>query len=251
MMRYSGITDVGRVREHNEDAWRVAKLEAGQDLFVVSDGVGGHASGEVASKIVAETLSVLLDERISPNAETDALQTILKDCLTELNRIVVQHAQGASGVRGMAATVVCGLLSKNMLVVGHMGDSRCYLYRNNNLGQITKDHTVVQMLLDLGEITSDQAFGHPSSGRITQAIGMEQDPLPGIAVVELQRGDRLVFCSDGLHGMIDPEAITALLASGRKPEIAGMNLVRAALEAGGRDNVTVIVADIDIEDGDV
>jgi PPM family protein phosphatase len=248
-MRHFGITDIGLVRDLNEDSWRYVKLGAGHDIFIVSDGVGGCCAGEVASRIVTETLPALLDSRIFADTDIETLPSILQKCLVEISYSLLQQAREVPGFEGMAATVVCGMVVENALILGSMGDSRCYLLHQGRLRQLTIDHTVVQLLLDIGEITADQVTDHPAAGRLTQAVGMAQDPLPWVSVVNIEQGDRLLFCTDGLHGMIADAAISTLLASFPVLETVGGNLVQAALAAGGRDNVTAIIVDIQIQDG--
>ncbi|GAB6907571.1 hypothetical protein JCM12296A_34080 [Desulfosarcina cetonica] len=244
-MRYAGLTDPGHLREHNEDAWQVCSLTSGHMLFVVSDGVGGHAAGEIASRIVVETLPLLLDPRISRDTDVIAQKRAMEESLAALSYQVLAQTRQMPGAAGMAATAICGLLADGMLVLGHMGDSRCYRLRDGILQRLTKDHTVVQMLLDLGEIAANQLIGHPAAGRLTQAVGMDQEPLPHISAIALNPADILLFCSDGLHGMIDDEKITGILSLRQKPKNICKTLLNAALEAGGRDNITVIVVEIE------
>lgn len=244
-MQYAGLTTPGRIRQHNEDAWQIRALKSGHLLFVVSDGVGGHAAGEIASRIVVETLPVLLDARIRRTTDIDSQKRVMRESLVALSLQVVDQTRRMPGAAGMAATVVCGLVADGMLVIGHMGDSRCYRLRDGTLKRLTRDHTLVQMLLSLGEIAVDQVCGHPAAGTLTQAVGMAQEPLPDIAAMALNPGDILLFCSDGLHRMIDDETIATFLASRQHPTDIGEMLLSSALEAGGRDNITVIVVRIE------
>lgn len=243
-MKYFAITDPGRVRELNEDAWNHARLSGGYDLIIVSDGVGGHAAGEIASRIVAQTLPVLIDARLASQPEPHALPSELYQSLVILCNTVREQSLENPAFRDMAATVVCGLIRDDLLVLGNMGDSRCYFLRDGTLQQHTTDHSLVQMLLDLGEIRPDQALRHPSAGKLTQAVGMAQEPLPQVITVDIQKGDRLLFCTDGLHGMVGNHMITEILCAATCPETACSGLVRAALDAGGKDNITVVIADI-------
>lgn len=243
-MLHYGLTNVGRVREHNEDALTAATLQWGGDVFIVSDGVGGHAGGEVASRIVVETLPLLLEERLEalgPAPTMEAVQDVLGEAIASLCRKVEQQARDMAGVRGLAATVVCGLVAADTLVLGHLGDSRAYLLRDGRLQLLTSDHTVAQILLDLGEIGPEEFKDHPARGRLTQAVGMEQEPAPSLRHLQLHQGDRVLLCSDGLHGMVDDEAIARALQEAAGPEAACSQLVELALEGGGKDNVTALV----------
>lgn len=248
-MRYFGITDPGHVRDHNEDAWNHARLTAGYDFFIVSDGVGGNAAGDIASRIVVETLPVIFDARLSSQPDSQALQSELHQSLVVLCNTVREQSIDNPSFRDMAATVVCGLIREGVLVLGNMGDSRSYLMRDKKMRQLTKDHTIVQMLLDMGEITPDQAADHPAAGKLTQAVGMAQEPLPHIMAMDLRRGDRLLFSTDGLHDMIGDAAIAAILSEELDPEPVCAILVQAALKAGGKDNITAVVADITAPEG--
>lgn len=243
-MRYFGITHPGRIRDHNEDAWNHVRLTGGYDLFIVSDGVGGQAAGHIASRIVVETLPVLLDDRLSSGNDIHELTSELHQSLSVLCAIVREKSIDTPGLSGMAATVVCGLIRGEILVLGNMGDSRCYLFRDGKMRQLTTDHTIVQMLIDIGEITPEQAVDHPAAGKLTQAVGMDQEPLPQITAYDLRFGDRLLFCTDGLHGMIDDDLIRIILSGAQTPETVCDKLVRAALDDGGQDNITAVVIDI-------
>lgn len=243
-MRYHGLSDTGLVRDHNEDAWSATELESGHVLCIVSDGVGGRAAGEVASRVVTDTLPQVLQPRIAAGMDAAALGHALIESLQELSRSVWQQSMEVPGMKGLAATVVCALVAGDTAVIGHMGDSRVYLLRNGQLSLLTRDHTVVQMLVDIGEVAEEDAREHPAAGRLTQAVGMEQDPLPGLRVEALKGGDVLLLCSDGLHGMVDDSQINELLRNHHDPEEACRGLVAAALEAGGRDNVTVLVIEM-------
>jgi PPM family protein phosphatase len=249
-MRYFGITDPGKVRDHNEDAWNHVRLKTGYDLFIVSDGVAGNMAGDIAARIVVETLPLLLESRVSFETDFKKLRMNLNQILADLCDIAAQQAAAHPEFYGMAATVVCGLINDKILVLGNMGDSRCYLMRGKKMRQLTKDHTIVQMLLDLDEITPEQAADHPAAGKLTQAVGMAQEPLPHIIARDLRWGDRLLFSTDGLHGMIDDAAIAAILSKELDPEPICAILVRAALKSGGKDNITAVVVDITAPEGE-
>jgi len=243
-MRHCGATHAGNVRENNEDAWTAAELPNGFSLFVVSDGVGGHAGGETASRIVVETLPLLLEEYAGRAASIPALQRVLKRSLIQLSRVVEQQARDIPGLGGLAATVVCCLTDGWQALVGHMGDSRCYLLRQGRLELQTRDHTVARMLLDIGEITHKEFRRHPGQARLTQAVGMGQEPMPEVQALDLEPGDWLLLCSDGLHGQVEDEDIAGLLTPPAPPEELCDRLVQAALEAGGGDNITALLVEL-------
>jgi len=243
---HAGLSDRGLVRENNEDNWS-ADAELG--LYIVSDGVGGQFAGELASKIVVETLPPLLRTRmadITDLADGEA-EKRLKHVLSELSEEVYRDTHGEPGLEGMGATVVLAMVLGSKALLGHMGDSRAYLLRDGRLEQLTKDHSIVQLLIDTGEITPEEAATHPSRGRVTRSVGMEGEPLPEANVVDLLPGDRLMLCTDGLTGMLSDQEIRGILQSESESPVACRQLIDAANDAGGKDNTTALVLDISSE----
>lgn len=237
---HAGLSHPGRVRKKNQDRW-LAEPEEG--LFILSDGMGGRNAGEIASSIVVEALPALLAQRLtgvedltSPAASEASART-----LVDLSRQVLEESRHKPGLTGMGATVVMTLIRNGHFLIGHLGDSRAYLFRNDELRRLTRDHSVVQILLDMGELTSAQAAEHPSRGQITRAVGMEGEAVPDILVEPIEDGDRLLLCCDGLTDMLSDETITALLQNYPEPEKACQRLVNAANAAGGKDNITVVL----------
>ena len=221
-------SDVGLVRGHNEDSFLLRA-----PLFVVSDGMGGHAAGEVASSIAVETVGEL-----APGTADDVL----------LGAAVEAGAEEGIGKPGMGCTATSVLIEKNHVAVAHVGDSRVYLLRQGTLVRITHDHSYVEELVDSGQITADEARTHPSRSIITRALGSDPDMYADHFTLEVNTGDRLILCSDGLSGMIPDSEIESLAVSSATPQQAADNLVAAALTAGGADNVTVVVVDV-LNDG--
>jgi PPM family protein phosphatase len=239
--RVAALTHPGLAREHNEDAYAIVPE---QDLYIVSDGMGGHAGGETASSIVVEALPRLLGERVGPGPVSEAdLHERLRTTLLELSRTVRTEAVRRVGLSGMGATVVLALVRGDRVTVAHMGDSRAYRHRAGELLQLTEDHSVVGILLRRGEIRPEDVDGHPARGRITRFIGMGEQVDPDVATFELVPGDRLLLCSDGLAGVVQDDVIAAVLSRREAPADACSRLVDAALAAGGPDNVTVLVAE--------
>ena len=239
--RAAALTHPGLVRGNNEDAYAIVPE---QDLYIVSDGMGGHAGGETASSIVVEALPRLLRERVGPGPVPDAdLHEVLRTTLLELSRTVRQEAARRVGLAGMGATVVLALVRDDRVTVAHMGDSRAYRLRAGELVQLTEDHSVVGILLRRGEIRPEDVDGHPARGRITRFIGMGAQVDPDVATFELVPGDRLLLCSDGLAGVVPDDEIAAVLSEHDEPADTCRRLVDAALAAGGPDNVTVLIAE--------
>lgn len=231
--RLGARTDVGRVREGNEDSF-TARLP----LLAVADGMGGHQGGEVASKLALETLKKAADG-----------QAALVEVVHEANRAVFDKAAQDPGLAGMGTTLTVFLVEGNTLRLAHVGDSRAYLLRDGQLQQITKDHTVVQRMVDEGRITAPEAHIHPQRSILTRALGVDQEIQVDQASIEPQPGDRLLLCSDGLTGMIDEEVILGILTQEQDPQAASDALVEAANQAGGQDNVTAVVVDVVAEGG--
>lgn len=242
-IRAAGLTDVGCVRLNNEDACFV---DVGMGLFIVSDGVGGHAYGDVASRMVVDLLPCIIKRRISeaPDPRTDddpAIGEMLGDSINELSRHVHEWSKEVPESYGMGATVVVALVTGRHMHIVHMGDSRAYLLRNGVMRLLTQDHSVVSLLIQHGEITDQQAAVHPARGRLTRYVGMEAAVQSLPQTLEIQSGDRLMLCTDGLWGMVSSEVLTLILARHADAEMTCLDLVVAGKKAGGADNLTAVV----------
>ena len=224
-------SDVGLVRGHNEDSFLLRT-----PLFVVSDGMGGHAAGEVASSIAVET--------IGDRAPGTADDVLLGAAVEAANLAVIKGAEDGIGKPGMGCTATAVLIEKNRMAVAHVGDSRVYVLHHGTLVRITHDHSYVEELVDCGQITADEARTHPSRSIITRALGSDPEMYADHFSLEVNDGDRIILCSDGLSSMISDSEIEAVAVSSATPQQAADNLVAAALTAGGADNVTVVVVDV-------
>ncbi len=234
-LSWGARSDVGLVRGHNEDSFLVRA-----PLFVVCDGMGGHAAGEVASKIAVDT--------IGENAPEHADDIALGVAVEAANSAVLEGAAAGQGKAGMGCTATCAYIEKTKMSVAHVGDSRIYLLHAGTLVRITHDHSYVEELVDAGEITADEARTHPSRSIITRALGSDPDMYADHFTLDVTTGDRVIICSDGLSSMVPDRDIEALAVSSATPQAAANNLTSAALTAGGHDNVTVVVVDI-VDDG--
>jgi serine/threonine protein phosphatase PrpC len=232
-VRVGAATDIGLVREGNEDSYLVE-----EPLFAVADGMGGHRGGEVASRLALDTIESLFRRG----------QGALAEQVQEANRAVFERSSLDRAVAGMGTTLTAALVEDDRARLAHVGDSRAYLYRDGELRMLTEDHTLVNRMVQQGEITEAEAERHPQRSVVTRALGVEMSVPVDEVIVDLERGDRLLICSDGLTGMVDDESIAELLSRESDPQGAAEALVRAANEAGGVDNTTVIV--IALEDGD-
>jgi serine/threonine protein phosphatase PrpC len=245
-------SDVGLARSHNEDASLVVKSTIEGDevvetvgLFVVADGMGGHQAGEVASDLAARIVTSYLMQEIyipylrqaSHQSNQLPLAEALQQAVEAANQAV--HEQ----VPGSGTTLTCALVINTRAYLAHVGDSRAYLYYNQELKQITRDHSYVDKLVELGQISPEAAAVHPQRNVLYRAVGQGEQLEIDIHLLDLPSGGRLLLCSDGLWGMLADSIIQAILASARSPQDACRELIAAANEAGGRDNITAIVVE--------
>jgi protein phosphatase len=231
----ASLSDPGRVRRQNEDALLV---RAGGGVFAVADGMGGHAAGEVASRLAIETLAARADETGAAMAVTD-LVAVFDDA----NRAILERAAADPATRGMGTTLsVLTAGSEGPALVAHIGDSRIYRWRGGRLEQLTRDHTWVQEHVDAGVLAPDRARSHPFSSVLTRVLGTTDNPAPDIQRLEVLPEDLYLLCSDGLTGMIDTGILAEVLAGDGSLEDKARALVAAANRAGGGDNITVILA---------
>jgi serine/threonine protein phosphatase PrpC len=237
-LRYAAATDVGLVREVNEDGYVVAP-----PVFLVADGMGGHAGGDIASAIVVEEFSRLADATYDADSAVRAVTGALEAC----QRRIEEHAAGRVG-RSAPGTTVAGVVlvggDEPAWLVVNLGDSRVYRMCGGELWQVSRDHSLVQELLDSGEIIEDEVADHPERHVITRALGGPRFSEPDLTWLAPHEADRLLVCTDGVNGLVDDAAIQHILASNPDPAAAAQALVAAALDAGGEDNATAVVLDV-------
>jgi len=233
---WAGVTDVGRRRAHNEDSYLAAA-----PLFVVADGMGGHSAGDVASDAVVRRMSEIASR---PFATTDDVETALRVATEDI------AVAAADTELGVGTTATGAFLSREAdgaevdFTVFNVGDSRVYMFEDGRLRQVTVDHSVVQEMVDAGLLHADDAEKHPDSNVITRAVGFDVDPRPDYWRVPARPGLRLLVCSDGLTKELSGDRIAEVLGGVEGAEQAATALVEAAVEAGGRDNVTALVVDV-------
>lgn len=241
-LQCAGLSHIGKVREENEDTFL---MDPELGLFVVSDGMGGHRGGELASKIVIEDLPVMIEvalEKLRVGSPA-AIRNLFKKAIREQSRQLNLEQTSETGFKDMGATLVVVLFRKGRAYIANLGDSRIYRFRNRRLIQLTKDHSVVSELLDKGKINPEEAENHEAQGEITHYVGMEDKARPYIRSFQLKKGDRILLCTDGLTDSMDDKTIAAILAGRQQCKEACQALVDAANDAGGHDNITVVIAD--------
>ena len=249
--RIGRASDVGLVRPHNEDSLLTIESSfQGNDvveaigLFIVADGMGGHLAGEVASSLAARIVaSHLTREVYTPYLLRDVQTTTSPLPLVEAMQNAVEAANQAvhTQVPGSGTTLTCALVINSRAYLAHVGDSRAYLYYNQELTQITRDHSYVDKLVELGQLSVEAAAVHPHRNVWYRAVGQGDQLEIDVHLQDLPAGARLLLCCDGLWGMLSDQAIQAVLASAATPQESCDQLIAAANEAGGRDNITVIV----------
>jgi serine/threonine protein phosphatase PrpC len=232
-LRYAAVSDTGLVRSANQDS-----VHAGPRLLAVADGMGGMAAGDLASRIVIDVIAGL-DTEIAD----DGLIAALRDALDEANSRIRDAVAEDPSREGMGTTLTAVLFTGSALVLGHVGDSRAYLMRDGELRQMTRDDTFVQMLVDEGVITREEAGSHPRRAVVTQAI-QGGDATPSFTFMRPVPGDRWLLCSDGLSNVVSDGTISETLGAYAEPRDCAQRLVDLALRAGAPDNVTVIIADV-------
>ncbi|HYH27303.1 MAG TPA: Stp1/IreP family PP2C-type Ser/Thr phosphatase [Actinomycetota bacterium] len=234
-VRTGAASDVGRVRERNEDSYL-----ANDPLFAVADGLGGHQGGDVASKTALETL----ETEARPGDGEDGLPERLREGVVRANQAVFERASGDPALAGMGTTITAIAAGTGRFYLAHVGDSRAYMLRDGDLQPLTEDHTLVRRMVREGRLTAEEAQVHPQRSVLTRALGIEDEIEVDQATIETAAGDRLLLCSDGLTGMVDEDDIRKILATEREPQRASERLVAAANDAGGQDNITVVIVDV-------
>ena len=258
-------TDVGRTREHNEDAFLVAELATGHaslddrleqhvatdhgTLFMVADGMGGAAAGEIASAMAVETILDELRTRwvASDRTDPETFAAVLKIATDVANARIHRMSAEQPEYRGMGTTATIAGLLGDTLYVAQVGDSRAYLIRDGKARQITKDQSLMQRLIDAGEITEEEAEHSERRNLILQALGPEPSVRTEITHQQIRRGDTLVLCSDGLSGLVRPDEIARVVTEERDLKMACKRLIDRANHNGGPDNITVVIARFDGE----
>jgi serine/threonine protein phosphatase PrpC len=237
----SARSAIGLVRQGNEDSGFVSP-----QLIAVADGMGGHAAGEVASRIAVQVLESLVPSLISTEIDEDSVEDLLMHSLHSIDSEISVVTDEDTDKRGMGTTLTALLIRDKYISLLHVGDSRCYRLRGNTIEQLSNDHTVIQELLDQGAISQAEAVEHPQRSMLTQALRGDGDVTPVLQMYEIKKGDRYLLCSDGLSGVLTEKEIKIGLKKSNKDEAVKF-LVDATYVNGAPDNVTVLIADISDE----
>lgn len=229
---YAGVTDPGLTRPQNEDSLLIEP-----PLFAVADGMGGHRAGEIASRVALAELLATAPRSVDAKALARGVRAA--------NRAVIESAGKSRTRTGMGTTLTAAMVDGTYVAVAHVGDSRAYLLHDGRLTRVTEDHSMVADLVRQGSITEEDARFHPQRSVITRALGSDPDMVADVFEVRASAGDRLLLATDGLTGMLTDDYIAEILLQERDPDSAAAKLVEAANRAGGYDNITVVVVDLD------
>lgn len=241
-MNLFGRTDIGSVRSSNQDAYLSGYLPGGAVWMTVCDGMGGANGGNIASLTAVDVISSGFDAA-NVTAETD-VAALLLELLEKANRAVYEKAQQEPSLAGMGTTAVVAVVVDGRCTIAHVGDSRAYLFRDHTVRQLTEDHSIVQELVRLGELTAEQARNHPRRNIITRAVGVSPQVEPDVTTIDFRAGDTLLACTDGLSGYLGEEELGDYMNHYKGQDLID-HLLDHALQAGGADNITVAVIEND------
>jgi protein phosphatase len=247
-LTFVGQTDTGRVREHNEDT---IATDSDVGLLVLADGMGGYNAGEVASGIAVKTITNLVREGLSREdlgsidrgTGLSRPSIVLRDAITRANKIIYQTARSQAECEGMGTTVVAALFYDNRISIAHVGDSRLYRQRGSQIAQVTMDHSLLQELVDRGFYSPEEAQRAANKNYVTRALGVEPQVEVEVQEHPVDKGDIFILCSDGLSDMVEDEDIRLTISTfGANLDTVAKQLIQLANENGGRDNVSVVLA---------
>ena len=241
-MKIVAKTDVGKTRENNQDAYSAGELPDGVAWAVVCDGMDGAAGGNVASTSAVKVIAEQITASYRASMSSKSIKNMLVSAINAANISVYDLAQANKELRGMGTTVVCALVTGSAAYIANAGDSRAYMLSGGTLSQLTRDHSVVQEMVETGKITQSEAKVHPNKNIITRAIGMKEDVETDFFEYHLKKGDVILMCTDGLSNMVEDEDIFAIIKSARDIVEAGQMLIERANANGGRDNIGVVLA---------
>ncbi len=237
-MILSAKTDIGAVRECNEDSFQCGVFQDGSTWAVVCDGMGGASGGQVASSICTETVAAALSKGYRKGATVKSLGNLLSSAITAANIKVFEKSNQEYELKGMGTTVVAVVIKNGIAVIAHVGDSRAYLV-GDSVTQLTKDHSLVEFMVETGKITKEEAKTHPDRNVITRAVGIENFVDTDIDIFDIKKNENILICTDGLSGSVEETEILNVINT--DAETASDKLIDLALKNGSRDNITAVV----------
>jgi serine/threonine protein phosphatase PrpC len=235
----TGLTHCGKIREINEDSFHLSTSHHLYGYAIVADGMGGHQAGEIASQMAVQIVSDFIEQQLQQ--ESVDTQEILYEAIELANQKIYDFALRQQSMLGMGTTIVTAITTNDKFYVAHVGDSRLYLIRNHQITQITEDHSHVQTLVNQGIISADEARFHSKRNIILRALGTEPTVQIDVSFLEWFPEDLLLVCSDGLSNMLTDQRIVEIIAHSDSYELAVKNLIDAANDAGGDDNITAVI----------
>lgn len=241
-MKYEAISNTGKVRDNNEDSYYIPDRK-NHPLFIVADGIGGHNCGEVASQLAVDIIKSTIKD-IDKYENLDELESDFIKAISDANKEVFNKANSDKQYEGMGTTLTLLYVYHDAMLIGHVGDSRTYAINNEEIRQLTEDDTMVNNLVKLGEITRKEAENHPKKNIITNAVGTDESLDISLVQYNYNHGEYILMCTDGLTDMIDNEQILNIVKEKKDPSLISKELLDKALDAGGRDNVTLIIIQI-------
>ncbi len=241
-MKIFSNTNIGLKRSSNQDDYRQAQISENALWSVICDGMGGVNGGNIASEAAVEIANKILSENFREGMSEEELLGLCKLVINEANSTVFEKSMGDYSLRGMGTTMVLILIDNNKLCVAHVGDSRAYLIRQNVVNQVTTDHSFVQDLIKRGEITSEEARIHPHRNIITRSVGVHESVEIDFAILNLEKDDTIISCTDGLSNYLNDEVVRDILLN--SGDNVADDFVEYAINCGGVDNVTVTVIKI-------
>lgn len=238
-----GITDVGLVRQNNEDFWGAFPK---YNFYILADGMGGHRAGEIAAKEAVSSLSKIIQKLLQPNHNftLEEAHGLIQLAIEQTNEIVYKKGRAFHELKGMGTTLCCIYFHSKGIIYANVGDSRIYRLRNHKLDQLTKDHSLLRELVDLGQLNEKQATDFLYKNIITKAVGTESSVEPSVHIGDVEDHDIYFMCTDGLSDQVAPEEIEAVLNRITDIKKAAQELVNMAKDKGGYDNITILIAKV-------
>ncbi len=240
-MQTWGLSDAGKIREQNQDSYSITKISREQLLVVVCDGMGGARSGNIASSMASEIFIGEVKRSVRSNMRQEQIDNMLTNAVSLANQSVFEQSQLSEEYKGMGTTIVAAFIQKDIVTIVNVGDSRAYICSDNGICGITKDHSLVELMVERGELSREEAKFHPGKNLITRAVGTELEVECDLYHRQLQKGDNLLLCSDGLSNVMSDQEILFEVVHGVNKADCCQRLMGIANHRGSPDNVTVVL----------